>query len=85
MMSRTQVTLEPELKRQVRERSRELGISFAEYIRRLVIRDLGSLSPQPSPRIIFDLGSSGGSDIAAHKDRMVGEAVEQRHRNRRKR
>lgn len=30
-----------------------------------------------SPRIedIFDLGDSGGSDIGAHKDEYVGEAV----------
>jgi hypothetical protein len=75
MTSRTQVTLDPELQRQVRERARELGVSFAEYMRRLVVRDLGEPEARVGPEAVFNLGSSGGSDVARHKARMIAEAL----------
>jgi hypothetical protein len=75
MMSRTQVTLEAELQRRARKRAAELGISFAEYVRRLVARDLKAPERRVDPSAIFDLGNSGGTDIARNKDRMLGEAV----------
>lgn len=74
MMSRTQITLEPEMQRAARQRSSELGISLAEYVRRLVARDLGTTSTPVNPGIVFDLGASGGSDIAKNKRAMVAEA-----------
>jgi plasmid stability protein len=74
MMSRTQITLEPEIQRRARLRASDLGVSFAEYVRRLVTRDLGTVQVQASPALVFDLGASGGSDIAAQKDRMIAEA-----------
>jgi hypothetical protein len=40
MMSRTQITLEKELQKQAHKRASEIGVSFAEYVRRLVARDL---------------------------------------------
>ena len=53
----------------------ELGISFAEYVRRLVANDLG----EPKPRanfIVFDLVDQGPpTNIARDKDKMIGEAV----------
>jgi hypothetical protein len=52
-----------------------MGVSFAEYIRRLVLRDLGEHERAVSPRAIFNLGSSGGSDIRRHKDKMIAAAV----------
>ncbi len=52
-----------------------MGISLAEYIRRLVARDLGSARPAGRPELIFDLGASAGSDIARHKDEYLGEAI----------
>jgi hypothetical protein len=82
MTSRTQVTLDPELQRQVRDRARELGISFAEYVRRLVERDLGGPEAAADPEAVFNLGSSGGSDVARDKDRMLGEATASRRRGR---
>ena len=78
MVARTQITLEPELHRRVRQRAGELGVSLAEYIRRVVARDLGNPSPTASPLAIFDLGESGGSDIAKDKDRMLGQAFAKR-------
>ena len=76
MMARTQITLDPELHRRARERADELGISLAEYIRRLVARDLEPVTRVADISVFFDLGSSGGSDIARHKDEYVGRALE---------
>jgi hypothetical protein len=74
MMSRTQITLEQEIQRRVRQRAGDLGVSFAEYIRRLVARDLGGERPVANPAAVFDLGASDGSDVAANKDAMLAEA-----------
>ncbi|HSU61447.1 MAG TPA: hypothetical protein VLI55_19215 [Bryobacteraceae bacterium] len=74
MMSRTQITLEPEIQRRARQRAGELGISLAEYVRRLLDRDLGTVQSRVNPAIVFDLGASGGSEIARNKRAMVAEA-----------
>ena len=74
MMARTQITLEPESQRRARRRANDLGMSLAEYIRRLVARDLGSPPATANPAAIFDLGASGGADIARNKDLMISEA-----------
>jgi len=73
-MSRTQVTLAPEVHRRARQRAGDLGVSLAEYVRRLVARDLGSAGRVGNPAAVFDLGGSGGSDVAKDKDRMIAEA-----------
>ncbi len=83
MMSRTQITLEPEVQRRARRRAGDLGISLAEYVRRLVARDLGSQQPATNPAAVFDLGASGVSDIASQKDAMLAEAFATSHRRRR--
>lgn len=75
-MMRTQITLYPEEHRRARHRAAELGISLAEYIRRLVKRDLGPAPPTGDISAIFGLGDSGGSNIAENKDEYIGEAVE---------
>ena len=51
-----------------------MGISLAEYVRRLVVRDLAAPQRAASPAAAFDLGSSAGSDIAANKDTMIAAA-----------
>jgi hypothetical protein len=51
-----------------------LGISLAEYVRRLVARDLGVRAPPSDPSLVFDLGRSEESDIARRKDVMLAEA-----------
>ena len=75
MVARTQITLEPELHRRARIKALDLGVSFAEYIRRLVSDDLGSTSKPASPATVFDLGASGNSDIAANKAEMLAQAL----------
>ncbi len=79
MMARVQIALSPEDHRRARARAGELGISLAEYVRRLVAHDLGSGGPHVDASALFDLGDSGGSDVATEKDRYVGEAVEALH------
>jgi hypothetical protein len=76
MMVRTQITLESELQKRARHRASEIGVSLAEYVRRLVARDLAR--PEPSAQVsgIFDLGSSGDSNIAANKHSMIAEAFQ---------
>ena len=74
MMSRTQIMIEPELQRRARQRASDLGVSFAEYVRRLVTRDLGGAQPAADPAVVFNLGASDGSDVAANKDAMLAEA-----------
>jgi hypothetical protein len=76
MMARTQITLSPEEHRRARARAAELGISLAEYIRRLVRDDLGEPRRATDLSAIAGLGNSGGSDIARFKDQYIGEAVE---------
>jgi hypothetical protein len=73
-MTRTQLSFERRMLRRARERAGELGISLAEYVRRLVADDLGRGAPSADPATVFDLGSSGSSDIAAEKDGMLGDA-----------
>jgi antitoxin component of RelBE/YafQ-DinJ toxin-antitoxin module len=75
MMTRTQITLDPELQRRARERATTLGISLTEYIRRLLARDLEQTQQPVDPALVFDLGSSGNADIARDKDVLIGEAV----------
>lgn len=75
MMSRTQITLDPELQRRARHRAAQLGISLAEYLRRLVARDLTEREPTTDPSVVFNLGRSAGADVARAKDQMLGEAV----------
>jgi hypothetical protein len=78
MVVRTQVTLDADAHRRARRRAAELGISFAEYIRRVVDRDLGEPPPQADPSEVFGLFDSGDADVAREKDRMVDAAVADR-------
>ena len=80
MMVRTQITFDSETQKRARRRASELGISMSEYVRQVVARDLGSSKAKVDVSSIFDLGSSGDSDIANHKDEMIGEAIDAAHR-----
>jgi hypothetical protein len=76
MNARTQITMDPELQRRAQAKAAELGISFAEYVRRLVANDIGEQRPKVDVSILFDLGASAEpTDIARDKDKMIGEAV----------
>jgi hypothetical protein len=78
MPQRTQITLPGEDHRKAKQRAAELGISLAEYLRRLVARDLGGTPAQTSPEALFDLGGSGAGDVASSKDVLVGAAIDDR-------
>lgn len=79
MMARVQVSLSLEEQRRAKERAAQLGISFAEYVRRLVSRDLREPGPGADVSVLFNLGRSEGSDVGDGKDRMLGEAFEAAH------
>jgi hypothetical protein len=76
MNARKQITMDPEMQRRAEAKAAELGISFAEYIRRLVAGDLGERKPKADISMVFDLGASDQpTDIARDKDKMIGEAA----------
>ena len=78
MNARTQITMDPEMQRRAHAKAAELGISFAEYVRRLVANDLGEAKPRAKAdiSIFFDLIKDGPrTDIARDKDKLIGEAV----------
>jgi len=73
----TTLSLNPDLHRVAQDRAVELGLSLADYVTRLVRRDLEQpLAARASIDVIFGLGHSAGSDVATSKDLYVGEAVE---------
>ncbi len=76
MNARTQITLNPELQRRAQAKAAELGISFAEYVRRLVAQDIGEPKRKVDISAVFDLAASGEpTDIARDKDKMIGEGL----------
>jgi hypothetical protein len=80
MNARTQITLDPELQRRAHARAAELGISFAEYVRRVLADDLGEPKPMADISLVFDLGASAEpTDIARDKDKLIGEAIWSEH------
>lgn len=85
MMVRTQITLENELQRRARQRASQIGVSLAEYVRRLVARDLARPETRADVTRIFDLGTSGGSNIAREKSSMIGAAFDSMRKSARRR
>jgi hypothetical protein len=64
------------MQRRAQAKAADLGISFAEYVRRLVANDLGEPRPKADISIIFDLIDEGPpTNIARDKDKMIGEEV----------
>jgi GH24 family phage-related lysozyme (muramidase) len=74
MMVRTQITLESEVQKRARKRASEIGVSFAEYVRQIVESDLAQPQKRTDVSQIFNLGSSGGANIAKQKQPMIAEA-----------
>lgn len=81
MMARTQISMDAELLARARRRAADLGVSLAAYVRRLVESDLGTRTAAADVSGVFDLGDSGGSDVARRKDAMLGEAFDARRRS----
>ena len=80
MNTRTQITMDPELQRRAHAKAAELGLSFAEYVRRLVAHDLGEPKRKADISLLFDLGASREpTDVARDKDKMLGEALWNEH------
>jgi hypothetical protein len=79
MVVRMQVTLDAEVHRRAKSRAGDLGISFAEYVRRVVDQDLGEAPRQTDASQIFGLFDSGSADIAREKDSYIGAAVRDAH------
>ncbi len=75
---RTQIALTAEQHARAKQKAASLGITLAEYIRRLVDEDLAGVAPAASPHAIVGIGGSGGSDIAAEGKRAVAEAFASR-------
>ena len=76
MNARTQITMDPEMQRRAHAKAAELGISFAEYVRRVIAQDLGEAKPKADISMIFDLVDEGPrTNIARDKDKFLGEAV----------
>ena len=76
MPVRAQITMNADLQRQAQAKAAELGISFAEYVRRLVAADTGGARSKPDISVLFDLIDEGPpTNIARDKDKMIGEAV----------
>ena len=68
------------MRRRALDKAAELGISFAEYVRRLIAQDLGEAKPKADISVIFDLVTEGEpTDIARDKDKLIGDAVWQEH------
>ena len=80
MMVRTQISLDSKRHALARARAAALGISLAEYVRRLIDRDVAELPDKADRSVVFDLGTSGGTDIASQEARMIGEATGARKR-----
>ena len=74
MMTRTQLSFEREMLHRARAKASQLGLSLAEYVRRLVAEDLGEPISSPDLSVIFDLGASGGSNVAREKNEMLRRA-----------
>ena len=67
-----------ELRKRAKARAAALGITFSEYVSRLIASDLGEDKPKSRAdiSIVFDLGASGKpTDIARDKHKMIAEAV----------
>jgi hypothetical protein len=68
--------MDPEMQRRAQAKAAELGISFAEYVRRVIAQDLSEAKPKADISVIFDLVTEGEpTDIARDKDKLIGDAV----------
>jgi hypothetical protein len=78
MVVRSQVTLDAEAHRRAKRRAADLGISFAEYVRQVIDRDLGD-QPKADISEIFGIGESGLTDVSSNVDRYLDEALWKEH------
>ena len=80
MSARTQITLDRSLQRRAYAKAAELGISFAEYVRRLLAKDLGDPTAKADISAVFDLGASDEpTNIARDKHALLDMAAWEDH------
>jgi hypothetical protein len=76
MTARMQITLDPAIQTRVRRKAESIGVPVAEYVRRVIAKDLGGEPPKADVSELFDLGASEQhTDIATGKKRMIAEAI----------
>lgn len=75
---RTQIALSPEQHARAKRKATQMGISMAEYIRRLVDQDLARARTQADLTSITGLFNSGGSDIANERPGAIRTAIAER-------
>jgi hypothetical protein len=76
MAARNQITMDETLRRRASQRAAELGLSFAEYVRRVIADDLGEMRRKGNIAAVFDLVTDGPvTDIAREKDAILADAV----------
>jgi hypothetical protein len=81
MTARTQITIDPETQRRAHAKAAELGIPFAEYVRRLIAQDLGPARGAVDISLVFNLVDEGArTNVARDKDKMIAEALWKEHR-----
>jgi len=74
MSFRLSISMDEDLRHRAQAKATRLGISLAEYVRRLVVTDL--CEKKAGVAALFDLGASEKrTDIARDKDKLVGEAA----------
>jgi len=84
MATRMQVTLDREQHHRAGLKAAALGMSFAEYIRRLVAADLADQQQDDGDiSEIFGIGDSGGGDVARDGDDHLAQALSEAHANER--
>ena len=73
---RTIITMPDHLHAQAKQRAAELGISLAEFTRRLLERELGSSAPQGDIDSICGIVTGTPFDMALDREQIVGEAAD---------
>src|SRR3954453_15968174 len=80
MNIRVQISIDEDTQRRAEAMAARQGISFDEYVKRAIDRQLGEPRRKVDISAVFDLGaSSEPTDIARDKDKMIGEAVWEEH------
>jgi len=72
---RTQVYLDPEVHRRLKERAKEEGVSLAELIRRMAKDYLRKEAAPKDYLAIVGLGQSGKTDIAEKHDEYLAQGL----------
>ena len=73
---RTIITMPDHLHAQAKRRAAELGISFAEFARRLFEKELSLPAPQGDIDSICGMVTGTPVDMASDGERIIGEAAE---------